>query len=139
MKYYHQPLGAMRQLIADGGPIERRRTAEGRSEMVRAAHELPELHEPPTGPKAEVAFLSGPKYWHETAFCFVSLQMVCPFKVTPIVFDDGTTDEETRTKLRRIIPWIKFVSASQVEADLDLSLPEHLFPTLGDAGTNTFI
>lgn len=125
-----RPLGAVRQSIAEGGPVVQRRMAAGHRAMMEAARSLPALLEPPEGPRAEVAFLSGPRFWHQTAFCFASLQVHCPFRITPIVFDDGQMDEATRAHLRAVVPWARFVDAHEIEGRLDRHLPEARFPSL---------
>jgi hypothetical protein len=130
LRLYHRPIGLVRQSIAEGGPFEQRRTAAGHAAMIAAADELPTLVERPTGPKAEVAFVSGPRFWHQTAFCFVSLQLVSPFKIVPVVFDDGDLTGEICVRLRRVIPWVRFVAANETEARLDRHLPERAFPAL---------
>ncbi len=127
---YHRPVGLVRQSIREGGPVEQWRTAAGRAAMIEAAERLPRLEEPPAGPAAEVAFLTGPKYWFQTAFCFVSLQLGVPFKITPVVFDDGGLTRALRDRLRAIVPWIEFVDRDAIEARLDRVLPEHAFPAL---------
>ncbi len=127
---YHRPIGLIRESIAEGGPIEQRRMAAGHAEMRRAAATLPRLQEPQSGPDAKVAFLSGQKYWHQTLFCFVSLQSVCPYRITPVVFDDGTLDSETRRCMQRVIPWISFIDRTAIDANLDRVLPARTFPAL---------
>ncbi|MBB5751879.1 glycosyl transferase [Prosthecomicrobium pneumaticum] len=127
---YHRPVGLVRQSILEGGPVEQWRTAGGRAAMIEAAERLPPLGEPPIGSAAEVAFLTGPKYWFQTVFCFVSLQLGVPFKITPVVFDDGAMTAALRDRLRRIVPWAEFVDRDATEARLDRLLPRHAFPAL---------
>lgn len=127
---YHRPVGLLRQSILEGGPIEQRRTGAGRAAMHAAAGTLPPMREPPTGPVAQVAFLTGPQYWFQTAFCFVSLQLGIPFKVTPVIFDDGGLTEALRDRLRHIVPWVEFVDRNAIESRLDHILPSHAFPAL---------
>ena len=130
LNYYHRPIGLLRQSILEGGPFEQRRTAAGHAKMIVAADNLPTLADPVAGPEAKVAFVSGSKYWHQTAFCFVSLQLVSPFKITPVIFDDGTLTGQISAQLKRVIPWVQFVYADEVEERLDRMLPERVFPTL---------
>jgi hypothetical protein len=127
---YHAPLGLLRQSISEGGPFEQLRTAQGHEAMIASARSLPVLKLPPEGPRASVTFLSGVRYWHQTAFCFTSLQLVCPFKVTPIVFDDGELNEFAKEQLRRVIPWAQFADTNEVDERLDRVLPENFFPFL---------
>lgn len=116
--------------MLEGGPIEQVKTERGRRRMVEAAALLPEQEEKPDTFGAKISFLSGRKYWYQTLFCFVSLQMHLPYKVTPIVFDDGSFDDETRQHMYRTIPWIKFVGIEEIEARLDRQLPVTEFPSL---------
>lgn len=127
---YYRPLGAVRQSLREGGPLEQYRDRLGRQAMIAAAGSLPPMAEPPAGPPAEVFFVSGPKYWYQTLFCFVSLQLQVPFRVTPVILDDGAMDAATRERLLRVVPWMRFVCATESEARLDALLPESRFPSL---------
>ena len=129
-RLYHQPVGLVRQSVREGGPWAQAQDRAGHAAMKLAAARLPPLSAPPIGPAAEIAFLSGPKYWHQTLFCFVSLQQQLPFRVTPVIYDDGAMDRPTETLIRRVVPWARFVSASETEQRLDALLPEGRFPAL---------
>jgi hypothetical protein len=128
--FYHKPIGLLRNSIHEGGPFEQRRTAQGHTAMIAAASSLPPLNLPSEGPRAEIAFLSGPKYWHQTVFCFSSLQLHCPFKITPIVFSDGGLTERTKEQFLRVIPWAQFVDTIKIDEQLNSILPVHAFPFL---------
>ena len=129
-RLYHQPLGLVRQSIREGGPFAQADDRAGHEAMKLAATRLPPLAARPAGPTAEIAFLSGPKYWHQTLFCFVSLQSQVPFRVTPIVYDDGAMDRHTEDLIRRVVPWVRFVTAAETEDRLAALLPESRFPAL---------
>jgi len=64
---WYRPYGYTRDLIKDGGPRQRRLTALGRQEMEAAAYTLAP---PPSGRgnPVELHFLTGKKYWYQTAF-----------------------------------------------------------------------
>lgn len=127
---YHRPLGAIRQCALEGGPFEQRRMFAGHMAMLESARSLPTMAEPPDSLQAEVSFLSGPRFWHQTVFCWASLQLQCPFRVTPIIFDDGHLDDETRSRIRAVAPWARFVEAGEIAARLDRHLPESRYPML---------
>ena len=129
-RLYHQPVGIVRQSVREGGPWAQAEDRAGHAAMKLAAARLPQLAEPPQGPAAEIAFLSGPKYWHQTLFCFVSLQLQVPFRITPVVYDDGAMDRQTEALIRRAVPWVQFVGASETGQRLDMLLPEGRFPAL---------
>jgi hypothetical protein len=127
---YHRPIGLIRQTIAEGGPIEQIKTERGRLRMIEAAGKLPTLPELPDLNGAKVNFLSGAKFWYQTLFCFVSLQQNSPFRITPVIHDDGTLDAATRAAIARVVPWAVFIDAAALEEKLDRLLPESRFPTL---------
>lgn len=126
--YY--PIGLVKQSVRESGPLEQRRIRAGHLAMRTAALVLPPLELLNEGPPAEIHFLSGPKFWHQTLFCFVSLQLHAPFRITPIVHDDGRMDEETKGRLLRVVPWMRFADAAEAEARLDALLPEDRYPSL---------
>ncbi len=127
---WHRPREYIRRMLLEGGPLQQSRTARGHECMRKAAMDMPALIEPRLGPQAKVNFLSGSRFWHQTLFCMVSLQILSPFKITPVVFDDGSLDQDTKTNLSRVIPWIQFIDASLIESRLDSVLPNGAFPSL---------
>lgn len=127
---YHQPVGRIRKSIAEGGPFEQRRTERGRQEMIGAAKAMPSIVAPSHDIGARVAFLSGAEFWYQTLFCYASLQRWSPFKITPVIFDDGTLNGETRSFMQRVAPWAEFVEYNEIESQLDEKLPEGSFPYL---------
>lgn len=126
---YHEPREALRRLLLDGGPIERRRTERGRLAMIEAAKRLRPIPPPPGG-NVNVHVLSGARYWYQTLFCLVSLQRRAVQRVTPIIYDDGSFTDETVGFITKIIPWASFEGRAVIEARLDDSLPFSRFPTL---------
>ena len=130
LRYYHQPLSAVRQTWLAGGPLETLRTEHGRLAMIDAARTLPPLSPPVGGKSMEVSFLTGAKYWYQTIFCFYSLQMHSYSRIDAIIHDDGSLDDETTAAISRVAPWMRFVRRKEIEARLDDSLPSSRFPTL---------
>lgn len=129
-EFYHRPIGLVRKSIAEGGPWEQRRTEHGRLDMVAAAASLPPLVPPALDLGARVSFLSGSRFWYQTLFCFVSLQLQAPERITPVIYDDGTLGEETRTSVRRVVPWVEFVDRAVIDDRIDRLLPAASFPSL---------
>ena len=127
---YHRPKDLLRLSLAEGGPYQQWRTEQGRLAMLEAARRLPPLHAPEADHGARIAFLSGARYWSQTIFCFASLQIHVPFRITPLIFDDGSVDNTVRAAISRVIPWAEFVAASDIEQKLDRALPETRFPRL---------
>lgn len=130
LRYYHTPIGRLRQSIAEGGPWEQRRTEAARREMIAAAEMLPPLAARDGRDAIEIAFLSGERFWWQTLFCVVSLQTHCAERVMPIVYDDGTFNEVTWAAFSRVVPWARLVTGTEIEAGLDTHLPFGRFPAL---------
>ncbi len=127
---WHTPLGMLNRSIAEGGPFEQRRTELGRLAMIAAAGKLPPLKPPGPDEGARVSYLSGNKYWYQTLFCFVSLQMNCPVRITPVIFDDGSFTQDVRDLISQVVPWAEFVGSDVISDRLDRLLPVARFPTL---------
>lgn len=136
LRWYHQPLARLRRSLADGGPVEQRRTEQGRREMIAAAHALPVLAAPESQDSLEVAFLSGENFWWQTLFCVVSLQTHSPARIVPLVYDDGTFSEGTWSAFSRVVPWARLVTGAEIEARLDVHLPFARFPALRNRRLN---
>jgi hypothetical protein len=130
LQLFHRPVGLVRTSFAEGGPWEQRRTECGRQEMIAAAHTLPILSSPTVDHGWRVAFLSGERFWYQSLFCFVSLQMQVPARITPVIFDDGTLTDETRRYIRRVVSWVTFQSFEAIEDRIERLLPSASFPFL---------
>lgn len=125
-----QPIARMIELWRDGGPRERRRTEAGRQEMIAAAVRLPPLVAPGDALPIAANFLSGDKYWHQTLFCFYSLQQQLERRLDATIFDDGTFTPPVMERMRLVAPWLNFVSAEEVAERLDMHLPVARYPSL---------
>lgn len=128
---WHEPRGRLRNMVLEGGPHQQWRTRRGHAAMREAARALPPLIEPPARPfPTSIRFLSGARHWHQTLFCMVSLQLQTDRRVDAIIFDDGTLDRQICDKVRRVMPWTRFVMAEEIEARLMTRIPFSRFPTL---------
>ncbi len=129
-KFVREPFRNTKQLILDGGHVGREKTARGLEQMIEAAKRLRPLAEVDDTYGAKVKFLSGERYWYQTIFCFYTLQANTPFKITPIVYDDGTFNDKTRDYIKRVVPWVKFVGLETTSSLLESELPASRFPVL---------
>jgi hypothetical protein len=131
---WHRPTGAMRDLVAEGGPFERRRTERGRREMEAFAARLPPVPAG-DGKPIELHLLTGRRFWYQTAFCLWTFAHQAGRPLQPVIYDDGTLGEH-RDTLARILPATRFVLRSDAEAKLDALLPAARFPHLRERWLN---
>lgn len=97
--------------------------------MIAAARRLPPLPEPaPDAP--EVNFLTGRRFWFQTAFCHWSLCRQAGHPLRAVFWDDGTLDAATAAEAARGFPGSRVVDAPGIEARLDRHLPAARFPVL---------
>jgi hypothetical protein len=126
---WYQPLAAIRRSFREGGPLNQWRTACGRQEMEQAAARLPPLS-PPAADAPEICFLTGRRFWFQTAFCFWSLCRHAGRPLRAVIYDDGSLDAARREECMRVFPGARLVTAAEIETRLDLHLPAARFPTL---------
>lgn len=134
---WHQPLGRLRGCLREGGPLQQRRTAEGRIEMERAASRLEPVVAPASGgPALELHLLTGRRFWYQTAFCLWTFARHAGRAIAPVLYDDGTLGGEERAALARLLPLARFVPQTEILARLDRHLPEARFPVLRERWRN---
>jgi hypothetical protein len=126
---YYRPIALIAQSRREGGPWQQWLTRRGRREMVAASRRLAPLA-PPTADAPEIVFLSGARFWFQTAFCFWSLCRQAKRSLRLVVYDDGSFNDALATECRRLFPGAVIVSRDEIEAHLDRSLPRAEFPTL---------
>ena len=125
----HQPLGWIERSWREGGPVNQWTTRRGRFAMVEASPRLPPL--PPAAPGApEVCFLTGRRFWYQTAFCFWSLCRHSDRSFTPVFIDDGSFDDTLRAECLRLFPGARIPSRDAIDARLEATLPAAHFPAL---------
>lgn len=135
LKFYHTPLGRVRNSLHNGGPWQERRTEAGRKEMETAARALPLL--PPAGGKSvELHLLTGRRFWYQTAFCLWTLARHARRPLAPVIYDDGSLTGEFQAPLARLFPAVRFVPQTETLARLDAHLPVARFPTLRERWLN---
>ncbi len=111
------------------GPFGFWRYTLGEAAMIRAVSRLA----PVDGGAAEglaCSFLTGKRYWHQTAFCAHSLARVVPAGIRATIYDDGTLTRSQGAALRRVLRGATIVSSAESVALLDARLPRARFPLL---------
>lgn len=124
---FHAPIGRVREHFRDGGPAERARTELGRTAMEAAACQLPALPNPASD-APEVHFLTGRRFWFQTAFLLTSLAPHLHLRA--VLHDDGSLDEPTRERLLNLAPGARVVGDAEARERLDTLLPAARFPRL---------
>ncbi|HSI06968.1 MAG: glycosyl transferase [Rariglobus sp.] len=125
----HQPLGWMEHSWREGGPLNQWITRRGRLAMIEAARRLPPLPAaPPDAP--EVCFLTGRRFWYQTAFCFWSLCRHSGRSFTPVFIDDGSFDDALRAECLRLFPGARIPSRDEINSRMEAALPAARFPAL---------
>jgi hypothetical protein len=128
-RLWYQPLGAIQRSSREGGPINQWITRRGRLQMLAAARQLSPLSSP-TPDALEVCFLTGRRFWFQTAFCLWSLCRQSDRPLRAAFYDDGTFDAELAAESARLFPGSRVVGRNEIEAALDCHLPAARFPTL---------
>jgi hypothetical protein len=127
--FYHAPRGSLERSYRAGGPIQQWITHRGQAAMRAAAgHLTPHPAPPTTAPR--IAFLTGKKFWYQTAFCASSLLRVADRPLAFEFIDDGTFDSAFATEAFRIFPGCLITTTADATARLDDALPVARFPSL---------
>jgi hypothetical protein len=128
--FWHAPAAAMKKSIAAGGPFEQFRDGRAHAAMTRAAAQLTPLPGLADANWPELHFLTGKKFWDQTAFCLQTFQAHAGHPARAVFHDDGSADEPTRIQLTRLFPAARWRLANEIEAELDAVLPAKKFPVL---------
>jgi len=127
---WHAPAASIKRSISAGGPLEQLRDGRAHAAMTRAAAQLtPQSSTPGTG-WPELHFLTGKKFWDQTAFCLQTFQAHAGHAARAVFHDDGSADEATCAQLTRLFPAARWRLAKEIEAELDAVLPAAKFPVL---------
>ncbi|MBI5692648.1 MAG: glycosyl transferase [Verrucomicrobia bacterium] len=125
---WHRPRASLARSVRAGGPWQQWLDARGQRAMEQAARHLPPLAAPAAG-APEVHFLTGRRFWYQSAFCFHSLRRQAG-ELTAAWIDDGTIDPALAGEITRLFPGTRVRLAAAIEQDLDRHLPSSRFPTL---------
>ncbi|MEB3354650.1 MAG: glycosyl transferase, partial [Cyanobacteriota bacterium] len=128
---YRRPKDEL-QRLQRWGPRGYFRTGAWQRQMEQAATRLPVLSPsgPASGPLLEVWFLTGERFWYQTAFCAWSLARHCHRELVLHLVDDGSLKPEQEQRLRRLFPAGKTRWKQEVALELEQHLPVNRFPVL---------
>ena len=90
---------------------------------------------PPNYPTIDlkIVFLTGEKYWHQTALCALSLIHAIKRMPSFTIYDDGTLTTQRIQLLTRILPTLVVISKEQAEKEIDKVLSKDRYPCLREA------
>lgn len=126
---WHKPRAQLARSRREGGPWQQWIDARARQEMLAASAALPPRARPaPDAP--EICFLTGKKFWYQTAFCFWSLCQAAGRELNPVFIDDGTIDDAFERESQRLFPSRRVLGGAELDARLDAILPRTRFPAL---------
>lgn len=126
---YYLPKGGLTKLYQEG-LLQIALTRYGRREMERSTLQLPPLKMAKSENPFEVVFLSGRRFWYQTCYCAYSLIKYAQADVRPVIYDDGTLNEEYSDKIMAVLPQCRIITARDIRERLDETLPMSKFPTL---------
>lgn len=136
LKYYHTPVGRMRDSLRNGGPWAERETERQRQEMVVAAANLPPLPLFPDTDPVVLHLMSGDKFWYQTVFCLHSFAQSSRRTVHAVIHDDGSMDEACVRRLSRLGSGVTIRRALELQGQLERLLPLAHFPVLRERWEN---
>ena len=132
---WHQPVGILQRCLKEGGPLEQRRSAQGRMAMEAAAAQL-SAESPAQGAPVMLHVVTGQRFWYQTAFCLWSFARQAGRPIAPVIYDDGTLNSRVREPLSRAFPRAQFIEQGDTVARLDARLPASRFPSLRERWLN---
>lgn len=129
-RLWHAPAGAVKKSFSEGGPIEQWRDRRAHNEMTRAAMQLPPQSGVPADGWPELHFLTGRKFWDQTAFCLHTFQAHSG-RIARVVFhDDGSLEPAAAGRLRSLFPRAEIRLRADNDARVAALLPPARFPAL---------
>ncbi|MEO8204539.1 MAG: glycosyl transferase [Chthoniobacterales bacterium] len=124
---WYRPVSRLKVMLREGGPLEQRRTAEGRVAMMEAAAHLPALLQT-SGIPLELHLLTGARFWDQSIFCLWTFARQSGRTIRPMIYDDGTLTDADCEKFTRLFPETQFYKQSTILDRLETALAK--FPTL---------
>jgi hypothetical protein len=129
---WHAPIGAVRKSRAAGGPLEQWRDTRAQRAMEEAASTLATVRTAISPALPEIHFLTGKKFWYQTAFCLHSLQAHSGVVLNAVFHDDGSFDQATADQLRTLFPAATIRFRAENDRRVAALLPPSRFPFLHD-------
>ena len=125
-KLYYKPVGEVGKVLKTGilKTIQQNR---GKALMMKSSGTLKEIHYPAEA-FMEVYFLTGKKYWYQTAFCLHSLQKQSGINIHATIVDDGSFDDALESQVNSQFPSSKVIRKEKIDALLSQHFPESRYP-----------
>ena len=126
---YFKPRAKVRKFLSQGARSSYL-IRKGQKEMEQAALQL--HYKIPEGqPVYDIHFLTGQKYWYQTAFCAYSLTKAAPDVAFRLhIFDDGSFDPLLTAQVKKQFPEAIIHQKAEIEARLAQHLPAEEYPFL---------
>lgn len=128
-RFYFEPIGRIQKALRQG-LLNTYSTEQARKEMQKKAFTLRQVPFVEYSKPLEVAFLTGKKYWYQTAFCAYSLSKVSSYPIKFIFYDDGTFDKVLSEQIKLQFPLSIIISIEEIEENLASKIPLNKFPKL---------
>lgn len=127
---YYQPLSKIR-IILKQGLKNHIATRRGAKKMMAHSLNLKETHSNNDKPRFLVYFLTGKKYWYQTAFCLYSLQKcTTEVQIDAVFIDDGSLDVQLIGQINRQFPSSTVKTQAEINKRIEEHLPYSQFPLL---------
>lgn len=123
------PLARWRATRRIGGIRAQRAMNDAEVQMMQAAAQL-STATGLSGPPLIVYFLTGHRFWHQSAYCAWSLARSSGRPVQPHFFDDGSLTDSERAQLSAVFPLAVHHPRAQCLQRLQERLPQQDFPNL---------
>ena len=134
-RLYYAPKGLIQKYI-DRDPIRRAMDEQARQQMEAAAYKLQPLEICNSTHPLKVHFLTGRKFWYQTCFCAYSMALHSNINIQPIIYDDGTLENQYFEPIKRLFTDAKINFFNEIEDRLDQYLPIGKFPHLRERRLN---
>jgi hypothetical protein len=129
--FYRRPKDEFQRMLR-WGPRAYFRCDAWAQEMEKAAYRLPkvEIGKAESGNPVEIWFLTGRRFWYQTAFCAWTFARQSGREVVLNLVDDGTLEARHEEELRRIFPKGVTLRKESVQERIETLLPVARFPIL---------
>jgi hypothetical protein len=127
---YYRPIAEIKTVFKQGLKAYAA-TRHGVRNMIAHSINLKEMCLNTDSPKFLVYFLTGKKYWYQTAFCLYSLQKSSNKAQFDAVFiDDGTLDDQLIEQIKRQFPSSTIRTQTEINKSVNEYLPYSKYPLL---------
>ena len=126
---FYRPIATLRK-IKKAGVFDSLKSYVGRLKMKKLSRKLKEIKRE-SGQVYEIYFLTGKKYWYQTAFCLYSLQKsLATAQINGVFVDDGTFDQTLIHLVNQQFPSSRIRLAEETDLLVNQFLPEAKYPML---------